>query len=162
MENTNEYMTKEKIEEIVAKRVFGLFYGDEWSSLIFSIRRVHSIRQFKHIETNREVVSKRVLEVGQQYYFESKKAIFLTGGSYDHCIKYFDVYNEIYFKYGPSVFKNNSRSYLFNRSKSIKEAIKECEDDRFGPYGVRKMYNKTFDDPHFMEYYLDYKCIVYK
>jgi hypothetical protein len=38
MENTNEYMTKEKIEAIVAKRVFGLFYGDEWSSLIFSIR----------------------------------------------------------------------------------------------------------------------------
>ena len=31
MENTNEYMTKEKIEAIVAKRVFGLFYGDEWS-----------------------------------------------------------------------------------------------------------------------------------
>jgi hypothetical protein len=155
-------MTKEKIEAMVAKRVFGLFYGDEWSSFIFSIRRVHSIRQFKHIETNREVVSKRVLEVGQQYYFESKKAIFLTGGSYDHCIKYFDVYSEIYFKYGPSVFKNNSRSYLFNRSKSIKEAIKECEDDIFGPYGVRKMHNKNFDDPHFMEYYLDYKCIVYK
>ena len=66
------------------------------------------------------------------------------------------------FKYGPSVFKNNSRSYLFNRSKSIKEAIKECEDDIFGPYGVRKMHNKNFDNPHFMEYYLDYKCFVYK
>ena len=81
---------------------------------------------------------------------------------FDHCIKYFDVYSEIYFKYGPSVFKNNSRSYLFNRSKSIKEAIKESEDDIFSPYGVRKMYNKSTDDPHFMEYYLDYKCIVYK
>jgi hypothetical protein len=32
--------------------------------------------------------------VGQQYYFESKKATFLTGGSYDHCIKYFDVWTK--------------------------------------------------------------------
>ena len=107
---------------IAAKRVFGLFNGDEWSSLIVSIRRVHSIRQFKDIETNQEV----------------------------------------YFKYGPSVFKKNSRTYLFNRSKSINAAIKECEDDFFSEYGKRKRYNKTFDDPHFMEYYLDYKCVVYK
>jgi hypothetical protein len=55
------------------------------------------------IETNQEVTSKIVLKVGQQYYFESKKAIFLTGGSYDHCIQYFDVYNEIHFKYGPKM-----------------------------------------------------------
>ena len=70
--------------------------------------------------------------------------------------------NTLTCKYGPSVFKNNSRSYLFYRSKSIKEAFTECEDDIFGPYGVRKMHNINFDDPHFMEYYLDYKCIVYK
>jgi hypothetical protein len=65
-------------------------------------------------------------------------------------------------KYGPSVFKNNSRTYLFNRSKSINEEIKECEDEFWGAYGKRKLYNKTFDDPHFMEYYLDYKCVLYK
>jgi hypothetical protein len=102
------------------------------------------------------------LKPGQEYYFESKKAVFLTGGSYDHCIQYFDVYNEIYFKYGPSVFKINSRTYLFNRSKSINEALKECEGDFWGPYGKRKLYNKAFDEPPFMEYNLDYKCVVYK
>jgi L-ribulose-5-phosphate 3-epimerase UlaE len=47
-------------------------------------------------------------------------------------------------------------------TKSINAAIKECEDDFFSEYGKRKRYNKTFDDPHFMEYYLDYKCVVYK
>ena len=100
------------------------------------------------------------MKPGNEYYFESKKAVFLTGGSYDHCIQYFDVYNEIYFKYGPSVFKINSRTYLFNRSKSIYEALKECEDDFIGPYGQRKFNNITCDDPFFMEYNLDYKCVV--
>jgi hypothetical protein len=64
MENTNEYMTKEKIQAIVAKRVFGIFYDDEWSGLIFSIRRVRNIRRFKHIETNQGVTTKRELKAG--------------------------------------------------------------------------------------------------
>jgi hypothetical protein len=91
----------------IAKGVFGIFYDDEWSGLIFSIRRIHSIRQSKHIEINQEVTTKRVLKAGQKNYFESKKIAFLTGGSLDYCIKLFDVYNEIYFKYGQSVFKKN-------------------------------------------------------
>ncbi len=84
MENTSEHMTNERIQAMVAKRVFGLFYNDEWSGLIFSIRRVHSIKQFIYVDTNKELASKRVLKMGQEYLFESKRVIFLAGGSYDH------------------------------------------------------------------------------
>ena len=51
MENTSKHMTDERIKAMVAKRVFGLFFNDEWSGLIFSIRRVHSIKQFTHVDT---------------------------------------------------------------------------------------------------------------
>jgi hypothetical protein len=101
MENTSELMTNERIQALVAKRVFGLFYNDEWSGLIFSIRRVHSIKQFTYVETNKELVSKRLLQMGQEYLFESKRVIFLAGGSYDHCHKYFDLNSDFYFKFGP-------------------------------------------------------------
>ena len=74
-------MTNERIQALVAKRVFGLFYNDEWSGLIFSIRRVHSIKQFTYVETNKELASKRLLQMGQEYLFESKRVIFLAGGS---------------------------------------------------------------------------------
>jgi hypothetical protein len=70
MENTNEYMTKEKIEAIVAKRVFGLYYDDEWSGLIFSIRRVHSKRQFKHRETND--IKRAFLKCNLFFFFASR------------------------------------------------------------------------------------------
>ncbi len=54
MENTNEYMTKEKIEAMVAKRVFGLFYGDEWSSFIFSKVKPPNSEHLK-IERNKKI-----------------------------------------------------------------------------------------------------------
>ncbi len=155
-------MTNERIQAMVAKRVFGLFYNDEWSGLIFSIRRVHSIKQFTYVETNKELVSKRLLKMGQEYLFESKRVIFLAGGSYDHCHKYFDLYSDFYFKFGPSVFNSNSRSWLFNRQKTISEANKECENNWHEPFYKRKMFNLAFDDPHLMDYQIDYKTVVYK
>ena len=72
------------------------------------------------------------------------------------------MYCHIYFKFGSSVFKSNSRSWLFNRQKTISEAIKECEGDWNGKFYKRKLYNSAFDDPHLMDYQIDYKTVVYK
>ena len=51
-------------------------------------------------------------------FFESKRVIFLAGGSYDHCHKYFDLYSDFYFKFGSSVFKSNIvLGYLIDRKQ---------------------------------------------
>jgi hypothetical protein len=88
--------------------------------------------------------------------------IFLAGGSYDHCHNYFDLYSDFYFKFGSSVFKSNSRSWLFNRPKTISEAIKECENNWKEPFYKRKLYNLGFDHQHLVDYQINFKTVVYK
>jgi hypothetical protein len=60
----------------------------------------------------------------------------------------------------PIVF--NSRSWLFNRPKTISEAIKECENNWNEPFYKRKLYNIGFDHPHLVNYQINYKTVVYK
>jgi hypothetical protein len=74
----------------------------------------------------------------------------------------FDLYGDFYFKFGSSVFKSNSRSWLFNRQKTISEAIKECENNWQEPFYKRKLYNHAFDDPRLMDYQIDFNIVVYK
>ena len=125
---------------MVAARVFALLYCDEWSGVLFSIRRVCGNNQFQNIHN--EIVTKRNLKVGEKYNFEQKPIIFLTGGSYAHCLSFFDYYCNMYFKYGSKIFEKSSRSYLFKHSKTKTEAIKDCENDPVGEYAMRKLFNK--------------------
>jgi hypothetical protein len=79
--------------------------------------------------------------VGNKYIFEDNRVIFLTGGAHAHCLKFFDYYCKIYFRYGSKVFEKTSRSYLFKVSKTTTQAISDCENDEVGEFAVRKLFN---------------------